>query len=110
MNEWSFGAWQALEAKKKAQLKRCYFDWDDWLGAHPNTPYTPIIPLLHGLQQSLDLMKAEGFDNVIARHARCCPWLSCREGLHARLFGTQIRLHMSLDLSAVHWATAGFHE
>lgn len=61
---------QALEAKKSAKLRRTYFDWDDWLKAHPNTPYTPIIPLLHGLEQSLALLRAEGFDNVIARHHR----------------------------------------
>ncbi|KAK9807206.1 hypothetical protein WJX73_008893 [Symbiochloris irregularis] len=61
---------KALEAKKTAQLKRCYFDWDDWLNSFPNTPYTPIIPLLHGLEQSLALLKHEGFENVIARHHR----------------------------------------
>lgn len=61
---------KAFEAKKSASLKKTYWDWDDWIKTEPNTPYTPIIPLLHGLQQSLDLLKAEGFDNVIARHAR----------------------------------------
>ena len=67
-------AWvQALEAKKSAKMPTCYYDWNDWLKAHPNTPYTPIIPLLYGLQQSLDLLKAEGFENVIARHHRYRP-------------------------------------
>ena len=33
-------------------------------------PYTPIIPLLYGLRASLDLLAAEGFDNVVKRHNR----------------------------------------
>jgi alanine-glyoxylate transaminase/serine-glyoxylate transaminase/serine-pyruvate transaminase len=33
-------------------------------------PYTPPTQLFHGLRKSLDLIKAEGLDAVIARHAR----------------------------------------
>ena len=41
---------QALEAHKTAQLKRCFFDWADYLKSNPagNTPYTPSLPLLYG--------------------------------------------------------------
>ena len=34
-------------------------------------PYTPVLPLLYGMQASMKLMKAEGFENVIKRHHRC---------------------------------------
>ena len=33
-------------------------------------PYTPVLPLLYGMQASMKLMKAEGFENVIKRHHR----------------------------------------
>ena len=67
---------QALEARKSAKLPRVYYDWDDQLGpnASGNTPYTPIAQLLYGLQASLALLKAEGFDNVVKRHYR---WVAC---------------------------------
>ena len=63
---------QALEARKTAQLKRCYYDLEDMLATNPsgNVPYTPSIPLLYGLRETLALIKAEGIDNVIARHHR----------------------------------------
>ena len=64
---------QALEAQKTAGMKRCYYDLTDMLATNPsgNVPYTPSIPLLYGLRESLGLLKAEGMDNVIARHHRC---------------------------------------
>lgn len=33
-------------------------------------PYTPNTNLLYGLSESLDMLLAEGLDNVFARHAR----------------------------------------
>jgi alanine-glyoxylate transaminase/serine-glyoxylate transaminase/serine-pyruvate transaminase len=64
-----------LEARKSAKLKRVYYDVEDMLATNPsgNVPYTPSIPLLYGLRESLALLKAEGMDNVIARHHRCSP-------------------------------------
>jgi len=43
-------ALQALEAHKTAQLKRCFFDWADYLKSNPigSVPYTPSLPLLYG--------------------------------------------------------------
>lgn len=63
---------QALEARKSAKLKRCYYDVEDMLQTNPsgNVPYTPSIPLLYGLRESLRLLKAEGMENVVARHHR----------------------------------------
>lgn len=50
-----------------------YFSFDDMLKTNKNggVPYTPILPLLHGLKASLGLLNAEGLDNVFARHHRC---------------------------------------
>ena len=63
---------KALAARAGAGSKRCYYDWADQLATNPagSVPYTPSIPLLYGLQASLDLLKAEGMANVVARHAR----------------------------------------
>ncbi|KAK9842890.1 hypothetical protein WJX74_003974 [Apatococcus lobatus] len=63
---------KALEAHKTAKMPRVYFAWQDMLNNYPGgqVPYTPIIPLLHGLRASLDLLSSEGFDNVVKRHHR----------------------------------------
>jgi alanine-glyoxylate transaminase/serine-glyoxylate transaminase/serine-pyruvate transaminase len=53
---------QALEAGKTAQLKRCYYDFADYLRTNPtgNVPYTPSLPLLYGTQESIKMLKEEG--------------------------------------------------
>ena len=33
-------------------------------------PYTPSLPLLHGLREALAMLREEGLDNVFARHRR----------------------------------------
>ena len=67
---------KALEAQKAARhnnpLRRAYFDFDDQSRANKDGyfPYTPSIPLLYGLRESLTmLLDEEGLDNVVARHA-----------------------------------------
>lgn len=49
-----------------------YYDLEDMIKTNKdgNTPYTPVLPLLYGMQASMKLMKAEGFENVIKRHHR----------------------------------------
>ncbi len=44
----------------------------DQLKTNPagSVPYTPVLPILYGLQESLALLNSEGIDNVIARHHR----------------------------------------
>lgn len=65
---------KALEAQKAARhndpLRRCYFDFDDMTKANKDGffPYTPSVPLLYGLRESLAMLAEEGLDNVIARH------------------------------------------
>jgi alanine-glyoxylate transaminase/serine-glyoxylate transaminase/serine-pyruvate transaminase len=67
---------KALEAQKAARnnnpLRRAYFDFDDQSKANKDGyfPYTPSIPMLYGLRESLTmLLDEEGLDNVIARHS-----------------------------------------
>jgi alanine-glyoxylate transaminase / serine-glyoxylate transaminase / serine-pyruvate transaminase len=62
---------RALEAAGTARSRRCYFDYRDMAQA-ANTgyfPYTPSIPLLYGLRESLKMLFEEGLDHVFARHA-----------------------------------------
>ncbi len=62
MSERTFCSTQALEAGKHATLKRCYYDFADYLRTNPtgNVPYTPSLPLLYGTKESIRMLKAEG--------------------------------------------------
>ena len=74
---------KALEARKRAGLRRCYFDFDDMRATNPDGwfPYTPALGLLHGLREALDMLFEEGLDNVFARHHRLA------EGVRAAVRG-----------------------
>jgi alanine-glyoxylate transaminase / serine-glyoxylate transaminase / serine-pyruvate transaminase len=63
---------EALAARKTAKLPRCFFDFDDMIRANNDGyfPYTPAATLLRGLRASIDLLEAEGLDQVFARHHR----------------------------------------
>ena len=63
---------KALEAHKSSRMERCYFSFEDMLKTNDAGyfPYTPSIPMLHGLRASLDLLFAEGLPQVFARHHR----------------------------------------
>lgn len=62
-------AWAAAEA---GGAPRSYWDWRAM--AAPNDkgffPYTPATNILFGLREALDMLAEEGWDNVLARHAR----------------------------------------
>lgn len=109
---------KALEARKSATLRRVYYDFEDMLKTNPsgNVPYTPSLPLLHGLQvchgctgnntvrihllyrhsicahhvhcrqATLELLRSEGMDNVVARHHRLA------EGTRAAVEGWGLKL------------------
>lgn len=49
-----------------------YAECRDQLKTNPSggVPYTPILPLLYGLQASLTMLQEEGMDKVWARHHR----------------------------------------
>jgi alanine-glyoxylate transaminase / serine-glyoxylate transaminase / serine-pyruvate transaminase len=63
---------KALSKYEQAKLPRCYFDFGDMRKANATGyfPYTPSIPMLHGLRESIAMLLEEGLENVFARHHR----------------------------------------
>ena len=63
---------KALAAAKTARLPRSYWDWSEMIAINPSGffPYTPATNLLYGLAAALDMLFAEGLDQVFARHDR----------------------------------------
>ena len=61
---------KALAAAKSATSRRCYFDYADMVNSNANGyfPYTPSIPMLYGLRESLAILAEEGLENVFHRH------------------------------------------
>lgn len=61
---------KALEAAKNARSPRCYFDYGDMVTANASGyfPYTPSIPMLCGLRESLAMIAEEGLENIFHRH------------------------------------------
>jgi len=63
---------RAWEAHREAKMPRFYLD----LGRHKEalergqTPWTPALSVLFGLDVALEMMEAEGLENIFARHAR----------------------------------------
>jgi aspartate aminotransferase-like enzyme len=63
---------KAWKARERSDLPKFYFDWKKYLKslAADTTPFTPAVSLMIGLAESLRLMREEGLENIIARHAR----------------------------------------
>jgi alanine-glyoxylate transaminase / serine-glyoxylate transaminase / serine-pyruvate transaminase len=63
---------KALARREQAKCARVFFDFGDMMKANVTGyfPYTPSLPLLYGLRESLDILLEEGLDNVYARHHR----------------------------------------
>ena len=63
---------KARAAAETAGLARSFWDWRPILTTNENGfwPYTPATNLLYGLDVALDMLHAEGLDNVFARHQR----------------------------------------
>ncbi len=65
---------KALEAGRSARrnnpLRRVFFDIDDMQKTNKDGyfPYTPSLPMLYGLRESLAILFEEGLENVFARH------------------------------------------
>ncbi len=61
-----------INKSKNGRMNRCFFSWEDMIKTNDlgYFPYTPATQLFHGLRTSLDLLFAEGLDNVFARHHR----------------------------------------
>lgn len=62
-------AWAAVE---KSTLPRYYFDFKaarkSLSKKTPETPYTPAITLVQGLDKAIEMIRAEGLDAIQARH------------------------------------------
>ncbi|MGB2629847.1 MAG: alanine--glyoxylate aminotransferase family protein [Candidatus Omnitrophota bacterium] len=63
---------KARKLAEKSDLPKYYFDLKAALKAYEknDTPWTPAISLIIGLNGVLDMMLGEGLDNILARHAR----------------------------------------
>jgi alanine-glyoxylate transaminase/serine-glyoxylate transaminase/serine-pyruvate transaminase len=63
---------KALSLYDQARLPRVFFDFGDMRKANATGyfPYTPSLPMLYGLRESIAMLLEEGLDNVFARHHR----------------------------------------
>jgi alanine-glyoxylate transaminase/serine-glyoxylate transaminase/serine-pyruvate transaminase len=61
---------KALDIAKTAKAPRCYFDYADMVNANAQGyfPYTPSVPMMYGLKESLAMIAEEGLENIFARH------------------------------------------
>src|SRR5881296_2041840 len=63
---------KALAAREHAKCPRVFFDFGDMIRANAMGyfPYTPSIPMLYGLRESLAMIAEQGLDTIYARHRR----------------------------------------
>jgi aspartate aminotransferase-like enzyme len=63
---------KAWKAYGRSNLPKFYFDWKKYKSnlEKDTTPFTPAVSLMMGLAEALRLMREEGIENIIARHAR----------------------------------------
>lgn len=73
-------AWRAYE---RSTLPKFYFDWKKYKKnlEKQTTPFTPAVSLILGLNEALKMIRDEGIENVIARHARLAE--ATRKGCEA---------------------------
>ncbi len=63
---------KALRARNTAKCARCFLDIQDHINANGDGffPYTPSVPMLYGLRESLRLISEEGLSQIFKRHHR----------------------------------------
>ena len=63
---------RAIDASKSAKLPKSFWAWDEIIETNKTGyfPYTPSTNLLYGLSEALEMIEAEGLDNIFARHKR----------------------------------------
>jgi alanine-glyoxylate transaminase / serine-glyoxylate transaminase / serine-pyruvate transaminase len=63
---------KAMTASKAARMPRSYWRWEEIVKFNQDGffPYTPATNLLFGLKEALQMMRAEGLENIFARHKR----------------------------------------
>ena len=89
------GSRRARAAADAHRAPRCYFDFADMVRTNDlgYFPYTPPVPLLHGLRAALNLLFEETLDGVFGRHRRLA------EGVRRGVAG----LGLSLCAVEPHW-------
>jgi len=80
---------KALEASKTSKLPKSFWAWDEIVEMNQTGywPYTPNTNLLYGLAEAIDMILAEGLDNVYTRHDRLAA--ACRGAVQAWGLTTQ---------------------
>jgi len=80
---------KAIEASKTAKSPKAFLAWDEILEANKTGywPTTPSVNLLYGLHEAIEMILAEGLDNVFARHQRLAA--ACRAAVSAWGLETQ---------------------
>jgi len=69
---------RALERAKEVDCRGYYFDFlvfEKYLAERNQTPTTPVITLIYGLNRQLDDMFAEGLDQRFARHKEMAEYV-----------------------------------
>ncbi len=63
---------KALDKAKKSTLPKYYFNFIKYKKSieKNDTPYTPAVNLIIGLNEALKILRKEGLSNVIAKHGR----------------------------------------
>jgi aspartate aminotransferase-like enzyme len=63
---------KAWRAYGRSTLPKYYFDWKKYQKSleSDTTPFTPPVSLMVGLAEALKMMRAEGMENILLRHAR----------------------------------------
>jgi alanine-glyoxylate transaminase/serine-glyoxylate transaminase/serine-pyruvate transaminase len=63
---------RALAMREQATCARSFFDIGEMIRSNATGyfPYTPALLMLYGLREALDMLFAEGLENVVARHHR----------------------------------------
>lgn len=63
---------RAIKMMERSDLPKYYFNFADTLKAlkKNDTPFTPAVSLVRGLEEALKMLLEEGMDKVWARHAR----------------------------------------
>ena len=74
---------RAREAVKNSTLPKYYFSFQKALGSleKTDTPFTPAVPLVAALWNSLNMIKEETLERVLARHTRLAR--AARAGVEA---------------------------
>jgi len=88
---------KALDASKTATARRCYFDYADMVQANASGyfPYTPSLPMMYGLRESLAMIEEEGLENIFHRHAYLAGGVRAAvlDGWKLRLCAVEPRWH-----------------